>query len=366
MKTLAFYLPQFHAIPENDEWWGKGFTEWVNVKKAKPSFPGHNQPEVPTQGYYNLLDPQVMRNQAQMAKKYGIDGFCYYHYWFQGKLLLEKPLENMLKDETVDIPFCFCWANENWTRTWDGLEKHVLISQNYDENWNEMKQHFDYLLPFFKDERYIKHEGKPIIIIYKPFLIQNIEEQIACWNALAQEVGFPGLYWGFQYPESFEYSHIKEAFDFGIEFEPLYSSWESSYLKAGKTRSNKIKYGLTHPTYLLNVMIRKLPGLPKFMSYRQTWHAILNRKYEQKHMPGAFPAWDNTPRRGRSATVWYGASPKLFSKYLSRHVARVKKEWKAEYLFINAWNEWAEGAHLEPDEHNGYAYLEAVKKAVQE
>lgn len=366
MKTLAFYLPQFHAIPENDEWWGKGFTEWVNVKKAKPSFWGHNQPEVPIQGYYNLLDPQVMRDQAQMAKKYGIDGFCYYHYWFQGKLLLEKPLENMLKDEKVDIPFCFCWANENWTRTWDGLEKHVLISQNYDENWDEMKQHFDYLLPFFKDERYIKHEGKPIIIIYKPFLIQNIEKQIACWNELAQEAGFPGLYWGFQYPESFEYPHIKKAFDFGIEFEPLYSAWESSSLKAGKTRSNKIKYALTHPMYLFNLIIRNLPGLPKFISYRQTWHAILNREYEKKHMPGAFPAWDNTPRRGRSANVWYGASPKLFSKYLSRHISRIKKEWKTEYLFINAWNEWAEGAHLEPDEHNGYAYLEAVKKAVQE
>ena len=192
MKIITFYLPQFHEIPENNEWWGKGFTEWVNVKKAQPLYEGHEQPRVPlNENYYNLLDPNVQVWQAKIAKEYGVYGFCYYHYWFNGKLLLEKPMENMLKNRDIDIPFCVCWANEPWTRAWVG-ETKVLIPQLYGEK-REWKEHFDYLLPFFKDSRYICDDGKPLVVIYRPEVIECLNEMLDYWNELAIQEGFEGV-----------------------------------------------------------------------------------------------------------------------------------------------------------------------------
>ena len=176
MKIIAFYLPQFHNIPENDEWWGDGFTEWTNVKKAKPLYEGHMQPRVPLGGnYYNLLDDNVKIWQADLAKKYGVYGFCYYHYWFNGKMLLEKPMEQMLANKEVDIPFCICWANEPWTKAWVGDERKLLIAQEYGQE-EEWKQHFMYLLPFFKDERYITKNGKPLFVFYRPDIVPCMKE----------------------------------------------------------------------------------------------------------------------------------------------------------------------------------------------
>ena len=223
MKIIAFYLPQFHNIPENDEWWGDGFTEWTNVKKAKPLYEGHMQPRVPLGGnYYNLLDDNVKIWQADLAKKYGVYGFCYYHYWFNGKMLLEKPMEQMLANKEVDIPFCICWANEPWTKAWVGDERKLLIAQEYGQE-EEWKQHFMYLLPFFKDERYITKNGKPLFVFYRPDIVPCMKEMIETWDKLAKENGLSGITFAFQSGD-YDWNNSKEAklFDYDIEFQPPY------------------------------------------------------------------------------------------------------------------------------------------------
>ena len=365
MKTIAFYLPQFHPIAENNQWWGEGFTEWVNVKNSKPQFKGHVQPEVPyNNDYYSLLDAKTQVNQAKLAKEYGLGGFCYYHYWFEGKLLLEKPMENMLHNKQVDIPFCVCWANETWARTWDGKEQDILIKQNYNEDENGWKQHFDYLLPFFKDERYIKHNGKPMLLIYKPQLILNCKEMIAYWRKLALEAGFKGLYIGYQHHLAFDSDMDKLGFDFGVEFEPFYTVRELKADIAGFSR--KIKYAFTHPKWVVRKLRQKLFNKPAIYDYDEIWGRIVKRQPTKNNViPGAFTAWDNTPRRGNSSNVFYEATPDKFERYYSNQVKHAKEVYNSEYLFINAWNEWAEGAHLEPDAHNGFGYLEAFKKSME-
>lgn len=308
MKVIAFYLPQFHAIPENDQWWGEGFTEWVNVKKAKPLFKGHCQPEVPMgKDYYNLLDKTVQENQAALAQKYGIYGFCYYHYWFEGKLLLEKPMENMLKNSGIDLPFCICWANESWARTWDGREKDILIAQNYCETRKGWKEHFDYLLPFFQDNRYIKCDNKPLLVIYKPYLFAHMIEMMRYWNQLALEAGLEGLYWVYQYPDSFKSDVVIKEFDKGIEFEPLYTEKQIREVEIGKTFYQKLKYVLMHPRVLCNKISYMFGLQPILYDYNQIWDKIVNRDpLNKKVIPGAFVSWDNTARKGTKGTVYVG------------------------------------------------------------
>jgi len=361
MKKIAFYLPQFHSIPENDVWWGKGFTEWSNVKKAKSQFRRHYQPEIPyNNNYYCLLDSRVQEKQSEMALKYGIDGFCYYHYWFSGKKLLEKPMENMLCNKKIEIPFCICWANESWARTWDGQEHKILIQQNYDECKIAWKEHFDYLLPFFNDSRYIIDNNRPLIIIYKPHLIRKCREMLEYWNMLAAEAGFDGLYVGCQHPSSFNYNYRDMGIDFGIEFEPLYSLAEEK--KETDSIKKKILYSVLHPHWLLWKMKRRLLHYPNVHDYDLIWNRIISRIPVDKSVAaGAFPSWDNTPRKGRDADVFFQADPIKFRKYFQQRVQKAQKCYGVQYLFINAWNEWAEGAHLEPDDKNGYGYLEALK-----
>lgn len=351
--NVAFYLPQFHAIPENDAWWGKGFTEWTNVKRSKPCYLGHHQPEVPLNGeYYDLSDVTVMEKQSEMAQRFGIDAFCYYHYWFDGKLLLEKPLENMLADPKVSIPFMICWANESWARTWDGADEEYLIKQNYEESESGWIKHFDYLLAFFKDSRYVKIDNKPVMILYKPHLINEIDRMMDIWNRRAKEEGFDGLYWGVQHHSAFDHPEKLTGFDFGIEFEPFYTVREQ--IQAGK-----------YPTALQRFATKCL-HLPMLYSYDQIWQRMIGRDPVKngglEMAPGAFTAWDNTPRRGKKATVFHRASPEKFEKYLREKMTAAKERYHVPFLFINAWNEWAEGAHLEPDELNQYGYLEAVKR----
>lgn len=351
MKKIAFYLPQYHCIPENDSWWGEGFTEWDNVKKSKPQFKSHYQPEVPLgENYYCLLDKEVQERQADLALQYGIDGFCYYHYWFEGKLLLERPAEQMLNDKKIKLEFCFCWANESWARTWDGQEKQILIKQNYNEDENAWKKHFDYLLPFFKDERYIRVNNKPLFILYKPQLIKNVDEFRRFWDKLAESHGFPGIYWAFQHDSAFDYVSKMDAFDMAIEFEPFYTV---------RTMPNRGKQPL------MKRIIKKLCNMPTLYNYDEVWKYIIDREPELPiSAPGIFTSWDNTPRRGNKALIFWKATPEKFRYYLDKKKTNLNR-YNSQFIFINAWNEWAEGAHLEPDEKNGFGYLKAIKSVFE-
>ena len=370
MKIITFYLPQFHEIPENNEWWGKGFTEWVNVKKAQPLYEGHEQPRVPlNENYYNLLDPNVQVWQAKIAKEYGVYGFCYYHYWFNGKLLLEKPMENMLKNRDIDIPFCVCWANEPWTRAWVG-ETKVLIPQLYGEK-REWKEHFDYLLPFFKDSRYICDDGKPLVVIYRPEVIECLNEMLDYWNELAIQEGFEGLTYAYQNID-FDLKADKDdsRFKYNIEFQPLYARHDMfknnhKYIKALRRKVAAFvekNFGFDLMRYGVGFFNKS-----NQISYDEAWNKILTRKPEtEKNVPGAFVGWDNTPRKGERGEIFVGDTPEKFEKYLTQQIIRAKNIYSKDMIFMYAWNEWAEGGYLEPDEDDKYGYLEAIKRALEE
>lgn len=371
MKVIAFYLPQFHDIPENNEWWGNGFTEWVNVKKATSLYEGHQQPRVPlNKNYYNLLNDDVKIWQANIAKEHGVYGFCYYHYWFDGHMLLEKPMEQMLKNKNIDMPFCICWANEAWTKAWVG-ETKTLIAQRYG-NKEEWKKHFEYLLPFLQDDRYIKDdEGKPLFVIYRPEIIDVLNDMLDYWQELAKENGLLGLSFAYQQIH-FDLMNNKDdsRFKYNIEFQPSYAF--NDLTKNKFTVLRKIKKGITSfAEKKLGKDIRQIGRGSKLLGfnsilYDDAWKSILNRKpADEKSVPGAFVDWDNTPRHGNKGRVYVGANPSKFKKYMIELIKKAKKEYKKDMIFITAWNEWAEGSYLEPDERFGSAYLEALKSALE-
>lgn len=363
MRVIAFYLPQFHEIDENNQWWGKGFTEWTNVKKTVPRFKGHNQPRIPYRNnYYNLLDDNVMEEQAKIATSYGVDAFCFYHYWFKGKKLLEKPVERFLQNKDAKIDFCLSWANESWSRNWDGGNQELLIEQNYGD-YNDWAQHYEYFNEFFKDERYIKIDNKPLLIIYKPQLITNCKEMISCFNDLAKKNGFDGIYLGHQHSSSFYSTFPKEDFSFGVQFEPWFTIDErlrnpfKKYNNEGIELNNKL-----FREKVRNFISKRLFKVPSRFSYEYISEQIANRKVEPNVMKGCFPDWDNSPRHitDLKGCVITGSSPKAFKKMITD----ILKDYNNEFLFINAWNEWAEGAYLEPDGKYKYEYLEALKKGL--
>jgi len=357
VKPIALYLPQFHAIPENDAWWGNGFTEWTNVKKTSPRFESHHQPHVPLDGdYYSLDDLDVMRRQAELAKAYGIYAFCFYHYWFNGKLLLEKPLHRWLGAKDIDFPFCLSWANENWTRRWDGKEKCLLIGQEY--NLEDDRAHIRYLMQFFKDERYIKIDNKPMLLMYRSESHPLIKEATALWREEVIKAGFDGLY--LIRMENFEQGidPASHGFDAGMEFAPERASSGVKLLKDNKS------------SYLFHKALHAL-GIKPDKRYENGLYDYdrLVRGMTGKERPSypyfrcACPAWDNSARRKKNAVIYVNSSPEKFEKWLE-----FTKEWSEEnlpgelqYTFINAWNEWAEGCHLEPDTKWQYGYLQAVK-----
>ena len=376
VKTIAFYLPQFHTIPENDVAYGKGFTEWTNTKKAKPLFEGHYQPRTPlNQNYYCLLEKGVMEEQAKLAKKYGVYGFCYYHYWFKnGKKLLEKPLELMLDNPEINIPFCLCWANENWSKRWDGGNNDVIVEQDYGD-LDDLNKHVDYLCRFFKDPRYIKENDMPILIIYKPELIPNLKKVVAAIRMRTQYNGFEGIKLTVQYPKFYFDGSNLNLFDNYIQFEPKFiQDYEKDQYRSNNKK--KIKRLLLNLGFysLVNFIEKKLgekntnntkPSL-EVRDYDKDWCEILKYPVKDKRMiAGAFVDWDNTPRN-RNGLCYIGATPEKFENNMTKLVRKIDKEYKSNFVFINAWNEWAEGAYLEPDEKNKYAYLEALKSALQE
>ena len=348
MKVLALHLPQYHRIPENDTWWGEGFTDWVNVKKARPFFKGHNQPLVPlAYNYYDMTDLKTLIAQANLAKTFGVYGFCYYHYWFNGKLLLEKPCELLLKHPEIDQKFCFCWANESWARTWDGKEHELLIKQEYGgkEDWDS---HFQYLNHFFQDERYIKIDGKPLLFIYSCSRLRNYNEMMAYWRKKAVENGYMGLFVA-EFVNSFNSGNKESDTDIIVEFEPLCTA----------------RYSISSWGKLKRLVCKKM-GWTEFLDYDYVWKCLLDnkKKYGKKIWRSAFVNFDNSPRKGKKALILQGATPEKFEKYLKKLITAVDRDYDDEFMIINAWNEWAEGAILEPSENNGYAYLNALRNAV--
>ena len=373
IRILALYLPQFHNIPENDEWWGDGFTEWTNVRAAKPLFEGHDQPKVPLHSnYYDLLDDEVKKWQVGLAKEYGIYGFCYYHYWFNGKMLLEKPMEQMLNNTDVDLPFCVNWANETWTKAWVGDEKKILIKQEYGDE-QEWRKHFDYLLPFFKDRRYIKIDNKPLFIFYRPEVVPCLSQMIEKWSEWARQEGFSGISFMSQSTDSISDASINKLFDYAIEFQPSLARAHISNkkLKTLKLIRRKIAHfaekflGIDLLRYGANAAA-KAQGTNR-MSYDKVWTDIITSNPScDKAVAGAYVMWDNSPRHGNRAVVHTGASPEKFKEYMSKQIRHVKNHYKNDFLVMYAWNEWAEGGYLEPDQSSGYGYLEGIKSSLIE
>lgn len=357
MKLIAFYLPQFHSIPENDNEWGKDFTEWTNTKKAQPLFRTHYQPREPlNDDYYCLLDRSVMTRQMKLAKKYGIDGFCFYHYWFCGKKVLEKPAELLLDNKEADLPFCFSWANEHWTKTWHGAkgEKEVFIRQTYGEK-KDWIEHIEYLLDFFRDERYIKIHNRPMLLVLNLDKIPCAQEMFATWNQILVENGFDGLY----LVDTLKWNRRKQMIaQATVDFEPFRSM---NALREGQGWIKKVWTSYINQ----NKFIEKIQGINYFrnckFSYKELEENAINKEHTKNEFRGIFVDYDDTPRRNRRATVTRGSSPKNFGEYLYQTLEKSKKE-NSDYIFINAWNEWGEGAYLEADKRYGYAYLKKIRE----
>ena len=367
MKIIPLYLPQFHQIPENDEWWGEGFTEWTNVKKAKPLFEGHYQPRIPlNENYYDLTKVEALKWQCDIARKHGIYGFCFYHYWFNGKLLLEKPMEMLLAHPEIDINYCISWANHNWEDSWKasaGNEK-ILIGHDFDDE-DDWAGHFDYLLPFFKDPRYIQEEGKPLMTIYTPNVIGKLNKMLTLWNQMAIGAGLDGLKYAFQSAMAYHSGGWdRSMFDYGIEFQPGYVNNKKSKLGF----LNIMKY--SHKVKAAFGIKKRLQRAQKelsFLDYDSTWEQILKLEPSAKNaIPSAFVDWDNTPRKKQAGRVYLGATPTKFKSYFKQLIVKAKNEYKSDKIFVFAWNEWAEGGYLEPDEKYGWAYLEALHDALKE
>jgi len=366
MKIIPFYLPQYHEIPENNEWWGKGFTEWTNVKNARPLYEGHKQPKVPqNNNYYCLLDEKVIDWQIKLAKKYGIYGFCFYHYWFDGHLLLEKPIEQYLQNRNLDLPFCLCWANPDWTKIWAGKGSEVLIHQNY-MNKSDLEKHMTYLINFFKDPRYIKEDGQPVFIIYSPEEIPNLSDIVSYIRKRVVDEGFPGIKLMYQYYVSPDKDEcVRKQFDYKIRFQPVHALHEIEdsgrkgiMIKILHFGNNIIKKFFKSDLSDHLLRLRKT-------SYDEVWNKVINYEpKDSKDVACAFVNWDNTPRRGNSGRVIVGGTPKKFENYMKQLLKKVDNCYGNEYVFITAWNEWSEGSYLEPDKDDGCSYLSAISEAI--
>jgi hypothetical protein len=347
-RLIAYYLPQFHPIPENDEWWGKGFTEWTNAAKARPLFRGHYQPHIPADlGFYDLRLPAVREAQAQMAREYGVEAFCYYHYWFgNGRRLLERPFNEVVESGKPDFPFCLCWANETWTGVWHGLSNRVLIEQTY-PGTEDAEKHFNALLPAFMDQRYVKIEGKPLFLVYNPMDLPDPKGFTDLWHSLAVRAGLPGIYF------------------VGVENEP----WnpEASGFDGATTHNIHLARQCDGNAWLsrLKYHWHKLLRKPRLLfAYKDAInHLILDECRKANVYPCVIPNWDNTPRSGLRGLVLHGSTPELFRQHLRDVFQQVlHKPPEHQLVFIKSWNEWAEGNHLEPDLKFGKRYLEVLQE----
>jgi SAM-dependent methyltransferase len=348
LKLIAIYLPQYHPIPENDEAWGTGFTEWTNVSKAKPLYPSHYQPHVPVENnYYDLRSDEIRKEQIDLAKEYGIEGFCYYYYWFNGKQVLETPITKLLKNKDLDFPFCICWANENWTKRWDGRENDIIIPQhhNFEDDYNFIHS----LFPFFEDERYITINDKPVVVIYRTELFPDIKKTSEIWREEARKAGFKGVY--LVRVEGFVRNINPEdiGFDAAMEFAPDFHEIGENLNENGNLHPNLDELEVyNYKTMMDNMINRESPSYKMFRSVT--------------------PNWDNTPRKGANGLIIENSSAEDYEYWLTKTINYTEKnrEGEEKIVFINAWNEWGEGNHLEPDEKNGYNYLAKTKSALDQ
>jgi lipopolysaccharide biosynthesis protein len=379
VRLIAFNLPQYHPIPENDLWWGRGFTEWTNVAKATPRFPGHYQPHLPADlGFYDLRLPEARQAQADLAREYGVFGFCYYHYWFNGKRLLERPFDDILASGQPDFPFCLCWANETWSRRWTAEEKEILQPQEYGGE-DDDRAHFKYLLKALCDPRAITVDGKPVFLVYRAWKLPEPIRTTDIWREEALKAGLPGLYL-VSVGGHINVQPLKLGFDAVVDFQP---DWGALY--SIDNSLNKIKYGpnrlrrIIHPQWALDYISRQYESLRRSHNTQQLYSqlqvveycravdvlsGLLGKSFDHTVFPCVCPRWDNTPRRGDKGLVLVDDDPELFRLWLQRSIEYVSQSpVETRIVFINAWNEWGEGNHLEPDLRYGTAYLEAVRLA---
>jgi hypothetical protein len=352
-RVIAFYLPQFHPIPENDEWWGRGFTEWTNVARARPLFRGHYQPHVPADlGFYDLRLPETREAQAEMARAHGVEGFCYWHYWFgDGRRILERPFDEVLASGRPDFPFCLGWANQTWSGIWHGAPDRVLIRQTY-PGPADHERHFRHLLPAFRDRRYLRVDGRPIFVVYAPAELPEAQGFLDQWNELARAEGFPGIYfvahWSTAPAAGFDVFVRNLPF---LYLRPTGPRVFLHYLEAALRRIFRLD--------LQRLGLRRGPTVRRYIDYVRH---LERSPLEPRERPLLIPNWDNTPRSGRRGVVLHGSTPELFARACAAARSNVMALPNPDerLVFVKAWNEWAEGNHLEPDQRFGLEYLHAL------
>lgn len=359
-KVIAFYLPQYHPTKNNNEWWGEGFTEWTNVGKAKKLYPGHYQPKVPADlGYYDLRLAEVRKKQVELAKEAGVTGFCYYHYWFsEGHEELDLPFKQIVECGEPDFPFCLCWANESWySKFWnkDGTAKKKLLAEQLYPGEKDNEVHFYSLLKAFKDERYIKINGRLLFMIYQPFAFENFSSFKQQWNDLAKENGLPSFYFVAQ---TLEASKVDEILGMGFDGVNHCFRLDLYYRLKG---NSKIKW------YLLNI-IKKIIHVPFVISYKKVIrHCVKDVDYLDNVFATMMPNWDHTPRSGSGGSVLHNATPELFKKHAQNILETAKsKNGDHKMVFLKSWNEWGEGNYMEPDLRFGKGFINALREAINE
>jgi len=382
-RAIAFYLPQFHPIPENSDWWGEGFTEWTNVRQATPLFAGHYQPRVPVElGYYDLRSPETREAQAELARSHGLEGFCYWHYWFAGRRLLERPFNEVLESGRPDFPFCLAWANHSWTAAWIGRPWELLVDQTYPGR-SDYENHFNAVRKAFADDRYITVDGKPLFIVFRPDKLPNALEFTDCWRELALEAGFKGLHLlgilnadadpkrfgldggvhkGIGHLLSFLPPAIRRKVEARRRSQALLERPGLALVHQAIARASRPS--LPRPLDRLHDRLTGRLLLPLVSSYEELVESAYRElRVSDDYFPCVVPNWDNTPRMGRWGLVFHESSPELFASHLRHAIELIAHRPSDKRLvFLKSWNEWAEGNHLEPDEHHGRGYLDAAKR----
>jgi hypothetical protein len=369
-RVIAFYLPQFHPIPENDAWWGPGFTEWTNVAKAKPLFPGHKQPRLPADlGFYDLRVPETREKQAELARNAGVEAFCYWHYWWgHGRRIIERPFEEVRDSGKPDFPFCLAWANQSWTGVWYGNPGSILMKQEYPGRADE-ELHFRWAQKAFDDPRYVRVDGKPMFVIFAPQDMPSTASFIDHWRELAAQAGYPGIYFvaiSHQFAPGVDRYHdaILTPFDAVTLLAPqdfLQTIAKTTKRTDLRRRLKELNFGRK-----LNALKPKSWKRPTRVQYKDVVaHAMEDMPSGERFLPCVLPGWDNTPRSSHRGVVYEGETPELFRTMLEKAVDRVSGHSKERRIvFLKAWNEWAEGNYVEPDALSGHAYLDAIRSVI--